>query len=72
VGGIPLQIEDGVSGFLLDPKDEDGFADRIVRLLEDGDLGRAFGAKGKETVRKKFLITRLLGDYLDLLADVMD
>ncbi len=72
VGGIPLQVEDGVSGFLLDPRDEDGFADRIVRLLEDRDLGRSFGAKGKETVRKKFLITRLLTDYLDLLTDVLD
>ncbi len=72
VGGIPLQIEDGVSGFLLEPTDEDGFADRIVRLLEDRDLGRELGAKGRERVREKFLITRLLSDYLDVLADVMD
>jgi trehalose synthase len=71
VGGIPLQIEDGVSGFLLDPKDEDGFADRIVRILQDPDLGRKLGAAGRETVRKKYLITRLLADYLDMLADVM-
>lgn len=71
VGGIPLQIEDGVSGFLLDPKDEDGFADRIVRILQDPDLGRRLGAAGRETVRKKYLITRLLADYLDMLADVM-
>ncbi|MFO7733534.1 MAG: glycosyltransferase [Candidatus Aminicenantes bacterium] len=71
VGGIPLQIEDGASGFLLDPKDEDGFADRIVRILQDPDLGRKLGAAGRETVRKKYLITRLLADWLDLLADVM-
>jgi trehalose synthase len=72
VGGIPLQIEDSVSGYLLDPKDEDGFADRIVRLLEDKDLRSAFGAQGRESIRKKFLITRLLADYLDLLVEVMD
>ena len=71
VGGIPLQIEDGVSGFLLDPKDEDGFADRIVRILQDADLGRRLGEAGRETVRQKYLITRLLADYLDLLTDVM-
>lgn len=71
VGGIPLQIEDGTSGFLIDPKDEDGFADRIVRILEDPDLGRRLGEAGRETVHKKYLITRLLGDYLDLLTDVM-
>jgi trehalose synthase len=71
VGGIPLQIEDGASGFLLDPKDEDGFADRIVRVLQDPDLGRRLGAAGREAVRKNYLITRLLADWLDLLADVM-
>ncbi len=50
------------------------FADaaaRIVRILGDPDLGRRLGTAGRETVRRKFLITRLLGDYLDLLADVM-
>jgi len=71
VGGIPLQIEEGVSGFLLDPRDEDGFADRIVRILGDPDLGRRLGTAGREAVRKNFLITRLLADWLDLLADVM-
>ncbi|MBN2199155.1 MAG: glycosyltransferase [Candidatus Aminicenantes bacterium] len=70
-GGIPLQIQDGVSGFLLDAKDEDGFADRIVRILENKDLGRRLGAAGREIVRKNYLITRLLSDYMDLLADVM-
>lgn len=71
VGGIPLQVEDGVSGFLLNPKDEDGFADRVVRILQDADLGQKLGAAGRETVRKKYLITRLLADYLDLLGEVM-
>jgi len=71
VGGIPLQIQDGVSGFLLDARDEDGFADRIVRILEDKDLGRRLGTAGREIVRKNYLITRLLADYMDLLADVM-
>ncbi|MFC1694196.1 glycosyltransferase, partial [Candidatus Latescibacterota bacterium] len=30
VGGISLQIQDGVNGYLLDPDDCDGFADRII------------------------------------------
>jgi trehalose synthase len=33
-------------------------------------LGAALGKRGKETVRQKFLLTRLLSDYLDLLNDV--
>lgn len=71
VGGIPSQIKDGENGFLLEPKDTKGFADRIIRVLQEPKLAADIGEKGKEFVRKNFLITRLLSDYLDLLNDVL-
>ncbi len=67
VGGIPLQIKDGENGFLLDPFDYDGFAERIIYLIEHPDEAKEMGRRGKEIARKNFLITRLLSDYLDLL-----
>ena len=71
VGGIPSQIEDGQSGYLLEPGDTEGFADRIVHLLKDPDEATELGQQAKERVREKFLITRLLSDYLDMLNAVM-
>ena len=71
VGGIPAQIQDGQNGYLLDPHDNEGFADRIVGLLSNPDEGRALGQQARETVREKFLITRLLSDYLDMLNAIM-
>jgi len=71
VGGIPLQIKDGENGFLVQPRDVKGFADRTIKLLQDPDLAKKMGEEATETVRKKFLITRLLIDYLDLLAEVI-
>ena len=71
VGGIPLQIKDGVNGYLLEPDDEDGFADRIVECLRHPALGEELGAAGRETVREKFLITRIIMDYLDVFEDLM-
>lgn len=71
VGGIPLQIIDGENGFLLDPHDNQGFADRIITILHDPDLSREMGKRGREHVRKNFLITRLLMDYLDLLVEMI-
>ncbi|KUG20920.1 MAG: glycosyltransferase [Methanomicrobiaceae archaeon] len=67
IGGIPLQIQDGETGFLLDPTDTEGFAERILRILKNPALGDELGRKGKEYVRVHFLITRLLTDYLDML-----
>ncbi len=66
-GGISLQISDGENGFLVEANDKKGFAQRIVQLLKDPKLAEKMGKKGKEMVREKFLITRLVSDYLDLL-----
>lgn len=71
VGGIPSQIEDDENGFLLEPDDVDGFADRIVHLLKKPEMAANMGKKGKEIVREKFLITRLLSDYLYMLNSIM-
>ncbi|RKZ01725.1 MAG: glycosyl transferase family 1 [Candidatus Hydrothermota bacterium] len=67
VGGIPLQIKDGENGFLVEPTDLKGFAERLIYLLKNPKLAEEMGKKGKEMARKNFLITRLLSDYLDLL-----
>jgi trehalose synthase len=66
VGGIRYQIEDGVNGFLVSSVEET--ADGIVRLLTDEELRRTMGARGRETVRERFLLIRLLEQYLDLLG----
>jgi len=68
VGGIPLQIEDEKSGYLLAPDDTDGFVDRIVELMKNPALGQQLGKNARENVRNKFLITRLLHDYLDIIS----
>jgi trehalose synthase len=65
VGGIPLQIEDGVSGFLVNSPEE--CAERSLQILQDPELGKALGREGKEHARREFLSPRLLRDWLDLL-----
>ena len=71
VGGIPVQITDGENGFLLDPYDTEGFAERIVHLLKKPNVAKGMGEKAREIVREKFLITRLLSDYLYMLNAVV-
>lgn len=71
IGGIPNQITHGQTGFLLEPHDYDGFADIIVDLLKNPGLREEIGSRAKEHVRKNFLITRHLIDYLDLLGEFL-
>ncbi len=71
-GGIPLQINDGETGFLLDPYDIDGFAEKILWILRNRKEAEEMGKRAREYVRKNFLITRMLGDYLDLFDSVIN
>ena len=71
VGGIPLQVKDGQNGFLVEPHDTKSCADRLIQILQNPDMAKQMGRKGKEIVRDNFLITRSLLDYLDLLNDVI-
>lgn len=70
VGGIPLQIEDGKVGYLVQPGDYDAASERILRILRDPTLGAELGGNGKEHVRDHFLIPRLLLDWLELLSEI--
>ena len=67
VGGIPLQVKDGVSGFLVDSVEE--CAERVTQLLQQPELAERMGKAGHEHVRENFLITRYLRDYLRIFVD---
>jgi trehalose synthase len=67
VGGIPLQVVDGESGFLVDSVDQ--CADRALKVLQDPGLGKQLGRHGKEHVRQHFLTPRYLRDYLRIFTD---
>lgn len=64
VGGIPLQIIHGVTGFLVHSRE--GAAFRIRQLLSNPRMAAAMGEKGREFVRNNFLITRETRDYLSI------
>jgi trehalose synthase len=66
VGGIPLQVIDGVTGFLHKPDDLQGFTDSIVKLVKDEKLRNDLGKNGQMHVKKNFLITQLMSDWMDL------
>jgi trehalose synthase len=69
VGGIPLQVEDGVSGYLVETVEQ--CAARTLDILKDPALGKKLGRTGKEYVRKHFLTPRYLRDYLRIFSELL-
>ena len=64
VGGIVRQIQDGETGWLVDSSAE--CADACIEILRDPAEARLRALKGKEYVRRNFLMPRLLRDWLVL------
>ena len=70
VGGIPLQMADGETGYLIDPTDIKTGAARVISILGNPEEAKRLGTNGREMVLKKFLITRHLYDDLKMLNDL--
>jgi len=64
VGGIKLQIKNNINGFLVDNKKE--CIDKVTFLLNNPEAAHKMGLRGKEVVREKFLLPRLLRDELKI------
>jgi trehalose synthase len=67
VGGIVAQIQDGETGWLVDPHSPEECAQACIEILADPISARQRALRGKEYVRRNFLMPRLLRDWLVLL-----
>lgn len=68
VGGIPLQIVNGKTGFLVNTSEE--CVEKLLFLLHHREEADRMGATGVEYVRDNFLTTRYLRDYLNIFCQV--
>jgi len=68
VGGIPLQILHGKTGFLVNNIEE--AAEKTLYLLKHPSIAKKMGKEGREHVLKNFLITKHLRNYLKLLKSL--
>lgn len=59
-------VEDGKSGFLVPIGDVQKMAKAIITLLRDGDRRKAMGARGRELIREKFSLERMVDQIEEL------
>ena len=67
-GGIRVLIQDGYNGFLIRTPEE--CARRTIQFIRESEVRKRMGGTDKESVRKQYLIQRLLRDYLQLIQEV--
>ncbi|MCK4788976.1 MAG: glycosyltransferase family 4 protein [Desulfobacteraceae bacterium] len=73
VGGIPEMVEDGKTGFLVDPYDTNSIYLAVSKILSDETLARSMGHCAREVARKRFMASvvcdRTLQAYRSILSE---
>jgi glycosyltransferase involved in cell wall biosynthesis len=70
VGGIQHSVADGVTGYLVPPKDPPALAERLARLHANPVLARALGRAGIRRARSLFTWERVADELAEVYADV--
>lgn len=59
-GGIPEVMLDGITGYLVEPRDHEALAERLVVLLKNGLLRRQMGDAALERAREHFTVEKMV------------
>ena len=70
VGGIPEQIDEGKTGFLVQPRDSAMMASRIVAAL-DPDTHARMSDEAADTGKRRFSLTRQVNDHLEWYSEII-
>lgn len=68
--GIPLAIENEVSGILVDERDTDSLSQQILRLYHNKELRKAMGKAARAKVENQFTMKRMHENLRDIYREV--
>jgi len=54
VGGIPELVVDGKTGFLVEPRNPNQIAEKVIQILSDEQLARRMGRNAREGAESEF------------------
>lgn len=66
--GIPSVVEDGVNGYLVEPRDPSAVADRLALLVADPELRQRMGREGRRIFEQRFTLERFHRNMEDALS----
>ncbi len=64
-------IQDGTNGFLINPGDTAGMADRVVQLVKDQELKRRIAGKGQETALQEYSLHDMVRKIAELYEELL-
>ena len=72
VGGNPELVDDGKTGYVIDPKNSNQIAEKIVQILSDEKLARVMSENARKRAEKEFDIRTHVNSILEIYRNVLD
>ena len=72
VGGIPEVIIEGETGFIVERKDENALADRMIQLIDNKERANAMGAAGRAYMESRFDNAQFARGYMTLYENILN
>jgi len=71
-GGNPELVKDGITGFLIDPRNPpEKVAEKILWLMENPDIARRMGQAGRKRIETDFSTERMVAGYVSIYDEVL-
>jgi glycosyltransferase involved in cell wall biosynthesis len=71
-GGLPENVADGVTGFVVPRRDSGALADRLARLASDPTLREQFGSSARRRAETRFDVEGQLDHFEELYRELLD
>lgn len=71
VGANVELVSEGETGFLIEPRADEALAERLSRLMADGEMARRFGAAGRRRVEEHYSLERMVARYEELYQSLL-
>jgi glycosyltransferase involved in cell wall biosynthesis len=72
IRGVRDLVEDGVNGFLVKFGDIDTLAERILYLMENPDIAKEMGKRGREKIEREFSLNVILPQMMALYREILE
>lgn len=72
VGGVPDVVRDGVDGYLVEPRDVTGAAERALEILSDEERRREMGRLARRDAQAKYCSTKIIPQYEEYYHKVLE
>lgn len=60
IGGVPELVEEGKTGYLVEPGNSREITQAVMRFLDNEELAKAFGRRGRDRIKAYFTLDKLV------------